>query len=268
MPFDFKSIDLSGLKGGAKTLASHVGGGLTLGVAGAATAAVGVGAHKAYEALTQRRDFRRMMSNPFNTDLKEFHDRDPASFNAAFTGLRDANYELSSNPMTAGAYMRRMLTLSPEAAGGILVEARNNQLENGAPVRDAFQRAGLMGAQTAFQEHLRDQGELSREARMPGLEKKKLQETLDERKEFERSKMMDTYADRLQMEHDKAEHMRRMDMGFIPVAGPNQAGMPGAPVPAGKRELGKLEQLGRNQAEFLQQKKLHRHQLHPYAPRP
>jgi len=246
MPFDFQGLAKNvgaGAKGFAANMGSHIGGGLALGTAAAATAAVGVAAHKAYEGLTQRRDFRRMMTNPFNTDLKEHHDRDPASFNAAFSGLRDANYELSANPMTAGAYMRRMLTVSPEAAGGILVEARSNQLDNASPVRDAFQRAGIMGAQASFQEHLRDQGELAREKRMPKLEAEKLKETYEDRLKMEKAKLMETYGDRMKMEKAKLDYER--DSTKV-------------------RTHAYDQQKGRNQADLLHQEDLHRQGFHPY----
>ena len=174
----------SGLKG----VAGHVGAGVTLGVAGAATAGVGIAATKAYEAVTRGSDFKAMMANPFNRDLKDMHDRNPEAFNAAYNGLRDANHQISANPMTAGAYMRRMLEFSPEAAGGVLIEARNNRLDELNPLQDAFHRGALEGTKTHYQEKMRDRSELERESRMPDLKRREMEATHDIRMKFERDR--------------------------------------------------------------------------------
>lgn len=225
MPNFFQNLASKPLMQGAlntaKTLGSHIGGGLTLGVAGAATAGVGMAANKAYEALTHGRDFRAMMSDPFNKDLQEYHQRDPAVFNAAFNGLRKANHEMSANPMTAGSYMRRMMEFSPDQAGGILLEARNHRVDELNPLQDAFQRASIEGSKLHMQESMRDRSELERESRMPGLEKKKLEHTFADRQKMmeqetlhrnairgadEEEKLKRTFADRLNMMKEETAH--------------------------------------------------------------
>lgn len=225
----------------AKSLAGHIGGGLSLGVAAAATSGVGLAAHKAYEALTRGRDFRLMMADPFNKDLKEYHDRDPAAFNAGFNGLRNANHDLSANPMTAGSYMRRMMEFSPDQAGGLLIEARNNRLDEMNPLQEAFQRAAIEGSKLHMQEGMRDRSELEREARMPGLEKKKLEHT---------------FADRQRMMEEEVKHKEqlRVDQKDWEVGN------------AGAME--KAKQQARLKYEPRLQKKLHKMQLGPYAPKP
>ena len=221
----------------AKSLAGHVGGGLALGVAAAATSGVGLAAHKAYEALTRGRDFRRMMADPFNKDLKEYHDRDPAVFNAGFNGLRNANHDLSANPMTAGSYMRRMMEFSPDQAGSVLIEARNNRLDEMNPLQEAFQRASIEGSKLHMQEGMRDRSELEREARMPGLEKQKLEHTF-----ADRQRMM-----KHELDHKEKQHILQKDW---------EVGN------AGAMEVAK--QQARLKYEPQLQKKLHKMQLDKY----
>lgn len=190
----------------AKNVGGHVAQGVGVGVATGAAAGVGLAAHKVYEALTKGRDFRTMMQNPFNQDLKELHDSNPANFNAAFTGLRMANPEMSGNPMIAGTYMRRMMTFSPDAAGGYLLEARGHRTEDLSPMRDAFQRGAIQGVQTSFQEKMRDQGELEREGRRPMLERRIMEETDPLRRRQE-------------------EHKQDYALGLQELARPNQLAM-------------------------------------------
>lgn len=217
MPNLFQNLTKSPLMQGAtntaKTVGSHVGGGLALGLAGAATAGVGLAANKAYEALTRGRDFRAMMQNPFNKDLKEYHERDPALFNAAFNGLRSANHEVSANPMAAGSYLRRMMEFSPDQAGGMLIEARNHRVDELSPMQEAFQRAAIEGSKLHMQERMRDRSELEREKRMPGLEKQKLEHTF-----ADRQKMMERETDhrealRVSGKDWEADNARRIEEG-------------------------------------------------------
>lgn len=142
------------LGGFAKNMGGHIAQGVGVGIATGAAAGVGLAAHKVYEALTKGRDFRAMMKNPFNQDLKEMHDANPANFNAAFTGLRQANPEMSANPMVAGTYMRRLMTYSPDTAGGYLIEARSHRADELHPLHDAFQRGAIQGVQMANQKDL------------------------------------------------------------------------------------------------------------------
>jgi hypothetical protein len=205
----------------AKNLGSNIAQGVGVGIATGAAAGVGLAAHKVYEALTKGRDFRAMMQNPFNQDLKELHDSNPANFNAAFTGLRQANPEMSGNPMIAGTYMRRMMTFSPDAAGGYLLEARGHRSEDLSPLRDAFQRGAVQGVQTSFQERLRDQGELEREGRRPALERRVMEATDPLRRKLEEHKQdyaaglqelarPNQLANQKELERFKAENQQRV----------------------------------------------------------
>ncbi len=245
MPNFFQNLASKPLTQGAmntaQPLGSHIGGGLTLGVAGAATAGVGMAATKAYEALTHGRDFRAMMNDPFNKDLHEYHQRDPAVFNAAFNGLRKANHEMSANPMTAGSYMRRMMEFSPDQAGGILLEARNHRVDELNPLQDAFQRASIEGSKLHMQESMRDRSELERESRMPGLEKKKLEHT---------------FADRQRMMEKETDHREALR-----VAGKDWEADNAKRIEEGKQQA-------RLRYEPKLQKKLHRLGLGPYAKKP
>jgi hypothetical protein len=99
--------------------------------AGAAgvVATMGLGAHKAYDALTKSHDFKNMLS--YNPDLKEHHERDPRMFNQMYTSLRGINPQFGKDPLVAGSFMRRMVDQGGNA-GGVLTSAvptgRGNQL--------------------------------------------------------------------------------------------------------------------------------------------
>ncbi len=172
-----------------KPFGQQVMGGIQVGLGGAVVSGVGIAAQKAFEALTTSRDMRQMMANPYNKDLKEHHDRDPAAFNAAFVGLRKANLAMAQNPMTAGTYVRRMMTYDPSAAGGVLLDAMQLKEKGPGVLQEAFHEGGRMGVSHTFQEHLRDQGELGKEQRRPGLEAKILQETAPLRNAAEQFKL-------------------------------------------------------------------------------
>jgi len=172
-----------------KPFGQQVMGGIQVGLGGAVVSGVGIAAQKAFEALTTSRDMRQMMANPYNKDLKEHHDRDPAAFNAAFVGLRKANLAMAQNPMTAGTYVRRMMTYDPSAAGGVLLDAMQLKEKGPGVLQEAFHEGGRMGVSHTFQEHLRDQGELGKEDRRPGLEAKILEHTAPFRNAAEKYKL-------------------------------------------------------------------------------
>lgn len=90
--------------------------------AGAATAAVGIGAMAAksiMSAATKSRDFRAMLEN--NEDLGAHHANDPRRFNQLYTSLHTMNPAFAQDPIVAGTYMRQMLE-NPMNAGGILAQ--------------------------------------------------------------------------------------------------------------------------------------------------
>jgi hypothetical protein len=134
------------------------GGLLRDGAAGAAATALvsgaTVGASHAYNALTKARDFKQMLASPFNDDLKEYHQASPEKFNAAFTSLRTVNPAITKDPMTAGAYMRRVMQFDNAGATGVLLEAhaaRERMPLN--PMLEATLRGGSTGVQVGLNDH-------------------------------------------------------------------------------------------------------------------
>ena len=88
--------------------------------AGAATAAIGVGAMAArslMNAATKSHSFKQMLEH--NPDLTDHHHQDPKRFNQLYTSLHAMNPEFAKDPIVAGTYMRQMVE-SPMNAGGIL----------------------------------------------------------------------------------------------------------------------------------------------------
>lgn len=234
---------------GVKALGGNIMQGLGLGLAAAAVSGAGIAANKAHEALTQRRDFRRMMASPFNQDLKEYHDRDPNAFNTAFSELRAANHEMSATPMVAGTYMRRMFTFSPEAAGGVLIEAMNNRNPDLSPMRDAFQRAGIEGAKLQLQDRMQNEGERARFQHQHQLETNKHRNQLQ----------LEGVKSKLRIAGDREK--KRLDLGFVPLLDQNRMSRL-----IGPEELARQEQTGRNTANLAYEGQLHQKGLGKYAP--
>lgn len=193
-----------------KPFGQQVMGGIQTGLSGAVVSGVGIAAQKAFEALTTSRDMRQMMANPYNKDLKEHHERDPAAFNAAFVGLRKANIAMAQNPMTAGTYVRRMMTYDPSAAGGVLLDAMQLKEKGPGVLQEAFHEGGRMGVSHTFQEHLRDQGELGKEQRRPGLEADILRETATLRNAGEQFKL--DHGAKLRREEATTAHGRNQEL--------------------------------------------------------
>lgn len=81
---------------------------------GLAITGLGVAAQKIMGAITKRRDFNDMMG--LNPDLKDYHNRSPEFFNATYSSLRRINPSYGSDPIIAGAQMRKMME-SPDTAG-------------------------------------------------------------------------------------------------------------------------------------------------------
>ena len=111
----------------------------------AGVAAAGIAASKIYDAATKVRDFRSMMSSPFNTDLHEHYTSRPRDFNAAYSSLRSVNPDFSKDPMIAGTYMRRMMTYDPASAGGTLVESLSHRDRGPSPMMEALTSGGREG---------------------------------------------------------------------------------------------------------------------------
>jgi hypothetical protein len=145
--------------------------------AAAGTAIVGgavVGGQAAYDYLTKARDYKRMMNSPFNSDLQQFHQERPEHFNAAFTGLRRMNADLTREPMVAGTYMRRMMEFGPTAAGGVLVEALGQRERMQSPLQDAIVRGGQAGIQGVLNEQMQNRNETFRQDLQLKQEQKRL----------------------------------------------------------------------------------------------
>jgi hypothetical protein len=132
-----KSMGFAGHLG--QSLATGAGAGL----AGAAIAGAGVAASKIYDAMTKARDFRAMLGSSFNSDLMDYYRQKPKQFNEAFSSLRSANPSFSKDPMVAGNYMRRIMEMRPESAGGAIVESLSHRKDvSESPIFDAFTRSG------------------------------------------------------------------------------------------------------------------------------
>lgn len=121
-----KAFSLGGAMAKAKPYAGRAAEGIGMGVAtglgGAAFAGVALAANKLYDAATKTRDFNGMMEA--NPDLHEIHASDPVGFNRMFTSFRTMAPEITREPVTAGAYMRKaMVGMDPESAGFVPLEA-------------------------------------------------------------------------------------------------------------------------------------------------
>jgi len=139
----------------AKTTAISAGLGA---VATAGVAAAGPAIQHIYNAMTKKRDFNSMMQSPFNADLHEHASSRPKEFNAAFSSLRTMTPEMTKDPMISGQYMRRMMVMSPDTAGGTLLEALERQGKM-APnmVMEAFGRGAGEGAKAGLGDSMRGQ---------------------------------------------------------------------------------------------------------------
>ena len=126
-------------------------------VAGAAVAGVGIAASKVWDAVTKQRDFKQMLSSPFNADLHEHYQSRPKEFNYAFSSLRQMNPEFSKDPMVSGTYMRRMMGFDPTQAGGVLVEALSHRGEFPDSPMEAVHSEAVSGASKGFSESRKNQ---------------------------------------------------------------------------------------------------------------
>lgn len=155
---------------GAGDFTGHMGqafmGGLGTAVAAGAVAATGMAASHIYDAVTKARDFKDMLRSPFNQDLHSLYAERPKEFNAAYSSLRVMNPSFSKDPMVAGTYLRRMMTFTPEAAGGALLESlqyRKSEPEN--PLEKAFLGGAAHGAGQGYGESVKAQHQVAREGR-------------------------------------------------------------------------------------------------------
>jgi hypothetical protein len=90
------------------------------GVVGLAATGIGIAALKTMRALGKARDFKNMMA--LNPDLVEYHDQNPAQFNAHYNSLRAMAPAYGQDPVISGTLMRQMNN-SPMHAGGVLMSA-------------------------------------------------------------------------------------------------------------------------------------------------
>lgn len=102
----------------AEDVGARMGEGALTVAGGMAATGLGVAAKKIMGAITKRRDFNEMMT--LNDDLKSYQNRDPKTFNAAYSSLRRMNPTFAGDPVVAGAHMRKMME-NPDAAGLTLV---------------------------------------------------------------------------------------------------------------------------------------------------
>lgn len=125
-------------------------------VAGATVAGVGLAAAKIWDAVTKSRDFRAMMSSPHNGDLHEFLATRPKEFNESFGALRSINPAFTKEPMIAGTYMRRMMQMRPENAGGVLIEALGHRKAiPESPMGEAYMHGAGGGVMEGLKGHAR-----------------------------------------------------------------------------------------------------------------
>lgn len=107
-----------------------------LGRVGAQAAIVGgaglltAGAHKAYLAITKKRDFDNVLK--YNPDLVEHQQANPDMFNQHYSSLRSMNPMFAKDPIVAGSYMRQM-SMNPTGAGMALVNSLSNVPKNNKP---------------------------------------------------------------------------------------------------------------------------------------
>jgi hypothetical protein len=162
-----------------KDLGKALTGGVGAGLAGAAVGGAGIAASKIYDAMTKARDFRSMLGSSFNSDLHGLYKERPKEFNEAYSSLRSFNPAFAKDPMVAGVYMRRIMTLDPHGAGGALVESlQHRKAMPESPMQDILVRGGAEGAARGFAESVKSSGETA------GKEKE-----FQRRKELEEEKM-------------------------------------------------------------------------------
>lgn len=111
-----------------KGFGNAVGQGIGQGAMGLAATGLGVAALKTYQALRKRHDFREMLEH--NPDLSEYHEQDPARFNAHYNSLRVMIPAYAQDPIIAGSLMRQM-SVNPENAGHHLMQGLENRAKTG-----------------------------------------------------------------------------------------------------------------------------------------
>lgn len=150
-----------------KGFGGMVGRGLEGAAATGIVTGAAAGAHHVYNALTKARDFKEMLSSPFNADLQDVHKNDPTRFNSAFNSLRSVHAPLTQDPMVAGAYMRRIMSYDNAGATGILVEALSQKDRMPAnPITEAMARGGQIGVQGVFTNRINQMSD----DRQPGVQ--------------------------------------------------------------------------------------------------
>jgi len=154
---------LDGLRGFGQQVGRAAATGAGTAVAGAAIAGAGVAASKIWDAVTKGRDFRAMMGSSFNADLHEFLATRPKEFNESFSSLRTINPEFTKDPMIAGTYMRRMMMLRPDSAGGALIEALSHRKAlPESEIGEAFLHSAGGGVMEGTKAHMREQQQATR----------------------------------------------------------------------------------------------------------
>ena len=192
-----------------REFASNVGHSLAQGagsaIAAGVVAGVGVAASKIYDAVTKQRDFKSMLSSPYNQDLHEHYQARPKEFNAAFSSLRSVNPEFTKDPMVAGTYLRRMMTFDPKDAGGTLIEALQHRDRFPNPIGEAMQQAGTAGAGKGFEAGARQRDDLQRHQNMLAVEEAKARMGLSNSMTVENHKDMLGQQREARMEARKAQ---------------------------------------------------------------
>lgn len=135
--------------------------GLGTAAAGAGVAAVGIAAGKLYDAVTKARDFKTMMGSSFNADLPSLHAERPKEFNEAYSSLRAIQPAFAKDPMIAGTYMRRMMEIRSNNAGGVLLESLQHEMPPSA-MGEAFHRGAVGGSQAGMMHGLKKQDDEDR----------------------------------------------------------------------------------------------------------
>lgn len=130
-----EAFGMGGLKNVAKSYgpraAESIGGGVAMGLGGAAFAGLTVGAAKLFDAATKTRDFNSMMEA--NPDLHSLHQEDPVGFNRMFSALRTMAPQFTKEPLVAGAYVRQGMLGSVEDRGFTAVKAMEGSTKTPRP---------------------------------------------------------------------------------------------------------------------------------------
>jgi hypothetical protein len=122
-----------------KTMGKSLAQGVGAGAGAAGLAAVGIGIHGVYNAITAKRDFRNMLE--WNQDL---HDKDPRLLNQSFRTLRRFAPDMSKDPLVAGSMLRNMVE-APGGVAGMMHEAISGQKNIPQPIMEGWMKGTQQG---------------------------------------------------------------------------------------------------------------------------